>query len=164
MGLNISVYKDIKKRENHQEDDDYGFYTYVATDEWLDKIKNLERDTYYDGTCLEITLDYSYGSHNAFRVLLMKLIGRSDLIEKNQIKWEFVDRDLPFYDFVYFSDCEGCLDWEISEVILQDFIKYKEKLVEFTPFSSDGYWFNKYNNWLDIFKQAVENKGVVVFH
>ena len=35
MGLDVSVYKDVRIAETEEEREDYNFYAYQATDDWL---------------------------------------------------------------------------------------------------------------------------------
>lgn len=156
MGLDIRVYKNVKITTNQ---DNYNFKAYVAGEDWNWKIKKLQNRELYIGESLNKNLGYSYSSHNRFRETLIKVIGRTDLLKTNgTIDWEKLPVDLPFNAFIDFSDCEGCLDWEVSEIIYQDFNVWKDKAEQIL----DEYTFKYYLKWLDIFDSA-RNNGVVVF-
>jgi len=156
MGLSVRVYQNIKLANNNE---DYDFEAYVIDKEWEFKIKNLEKGSVYTGKIVNRSISYSYSAHSRFRETLIKLIGRNDLLKSNnEIDWEKLSKDIPFYDFINFADNEGVLDWEISDKIHNDFEKYKAKAIDFYSELE----INRYLEWLKVFKLA-KNKGVVVF-
>jgi len=156
MGLYVRVYKNIKKIKDCDEAD---FRAFVDHPSWKFKIKNLEEDGCYVGEQAQPTISYPYSAHSFFRETLIKLIEREDLLDNaGNIDYERLPEDIPFYDFINFSDCEGCLDWEVSAKIFEDFEKYNKKAMEkLTGFSNQ-----RYQEWYEIFKSAKDN-GVVVF-
>lgn len=155
MGLDVSVYKNIKLAKNEEESD---FQAYVSDDNWKRKIKNLQEDAYYVGDMAKV-ISYAYSSHNRFREQLIKLIGRADLLDnEGHIKWNELPEDLPFINFIDFADNEGCLDWEVSKTIYDDFAKYKEKAEN----ELNQYELGNYLKWLSAFDMS-RNNGVVVF-
>lgn len=163
MGLDVSVYKNI---ELCDEDDDYDFMVYLPYEAWDYKIKNLIRDAYYNGDRIaDVGVSYGYGTHSRFRESLIMMMGREDLLDSNkEIDYSKLTSDLPFYDFIDFSDCEGCLDWEISEKIYNDFQKFYDKAMKF--YSPNPFYMitqKSYIKWHKIFDEARKNKGVVVF-
>ena len=86
MGLDISVFKNVKVTENEEE---YDFTTFVIDDEWKYKIKNLEEGKYYEGESTEADVSYSYSAHSRFREELIKMMGKSELLlEDGRIDWE----------------------------------------------------------------------------
>lgn len=156
MGLDVKVFNNISI-SNESEGD---FKAYVIDNSWEYKIKNLEKDKYYIGDFLFRGVSYPYSEHNRFREKLIKLIKRVDLLDSDgRIKWGELPKNIPFYDFIDFADNEGCLDWEISTVIYNDFNKFKD--VAKLEMCNIDYAY--YNTWLDTFKKASINKGVVVF-
>lgn len=169
MGVSISVYDDVKiiDEQNENEDMDYSFQVYVSLDEEDQKfkVKNLEYGRYYEGVGVD-GIDYSYSTHNRFREYLMKLIGREDLLDDDgKIKWEILsdNSDIPFYNLINFSDCEGCFDWEISQKLYKDFETFNEKNKEMSYFLF-GYYQQYYHRWLDITKEGSKVNSVVNFN
>lgn len=131
MGLDLKVYKNIKEST----EEDYDFYAFVPIEEWEYKIKNIKKDQYYTGDRdYSVDLGYSYSTHYYFRQKLLELTGSDKYLnkEKTEILWDDLTSDIPFYELIYFSDCEGCLDYEISEILYNQFVEYydiaKEKL------------------------------------
>lgn len=169
MGLSVSLYTNIKRSDDPENDD--GFLVNVASESWKYKVKNLEYEKYYSGDLDYGIVSYPYSAHYNFRVYLLQLSNQVDyLTEPNSqsrhikdIKWDSLVPDKPFYELINFSDCEGCFDWEISEKLLTDFKKYeldsKNKGNE-NPLDRFHY---HYEDWIRLLELSVEHKGVVVF-
>ena len=160
MGLSVRVYKNIKRTDN---DDDCNFTSYVIDENWRYKVKNLEYDKNYKGDCTDANVSYAYSTHNRFRETLIKIIGRNDLLLKDgKIDWVNLEheKDMPFYELINFADNEGCLDFEISSILYNNFIEWKDKAVKFL--ANDDYTKGNYLKWLDVFEVGKDN-GVVVF-
>ena len=157
MGLDVKVYKNFKKTTNDDENAD--FVAYVINKDWEWKIKNLEKGASYIADDVERFISYAYSSHNRFREMLIKVIERTDLLDENDnIKWHELPSDIPFIHLIDFADNEGCLDWEVSNLICLDFYKFlnqaKKKL--------NNHEFDLYETWMGVFLYA-KNNGVVVF-
>lgn len=165
MGLDVSVYHNIKLMDNiiDEEDFDYDFKAFVIDDDWLDRIKNLEVDRYYSGDNVGHLISYAYSTHNRFRELLLRIIGQEKLLlECGRVNWDKLEpkKELPFYELIWFADNEGVLDWEVSEKLFFDFKTYEEKALEYL---SDNEWMrDSYLNWMEAFELGKDN-GVVVF-
>jgi len=158
MGLDISVYNNIKKVADNSED---GFLAYVLEESWEHKIKNLEKGASYDGDII-YTMSSGYSIHNAFRVNLLKMIGRDDLLDNGgRIDWDKleIEKDIDFYELILFADNEGCLDWEVSKTLSNQFMKHKEIAEK----KMQGIFKSLYSDWTECFNNA-KDKGVVVFH
>lgn len=164
MGLSVKVYKNVIETNDNN---NYDFCAFVIDSAWDHKIKNLNKNAYYNGTKNDIQLNYSYSGHNRFREFLIKLIDRNDLLMKNgKIDWNKHNNEInsPFHDFINFADNEGCLDWDVNQKIYKDFLKYKDKIDDFNYIDDieKQYYSEKYLNWLEIFKEG-KDKGVVIF-
>jgi len=119
MGLDITVYQKIKKAsEKKIKEDAYDFEAFVISDCWKDRVKNLEYGQFYVGKSVG-SHSTGYGSHRFFRDNLCDVVG----IPKT---WTEIDGDKtkPFYELINFADNEGCLDWEVSENLYNDFINH----------------------------------------
>jgi len=157
MGLDVRTYGNIKLADNEKDAD---FMAYVINEDWKHKIKNLQDGKAYNGDDVFSGVSYSYSSHNRFREKLVKLIGRKDLLDsEGKIKWDELPAEIPFYDLINFADNEGCLDWEVSNTIYSDFEKYNEK----AKLEMHSFDYSDYLTWLETFKSAKNNQGVVVF-
>jgi hypothetical protein len=157
MGLAVAVYTNIKKSDEEQAD----FKAYVIDDEWKFKIKNLKDGGYYTGDKIYSDSLYSCSTHNRFREALISLIGRDDLLDDNgKIKWNYLPNNIPFYDFINFADNQGCLDFEINQIIYNDFEKFKNIAKEY-----DNHYIKMYyERWLDIFIFGKEKGNVIEFY
>lgn len=162
MGLDVSVYRNIKKCTNEE---DYCFTAHVIDEQWNYKIKNLKKDADYSGLECDASVSYGYGSHSSFRRLLLEIIGRKDLINDDEIKWEELSKEteMPFYELINFADNEGCLDWEISEKLYEEFVFWKVKAISYLVSNGWLSFSERYLDWLNVFKNG-KDKGVVVFH
>lgn len=156
MGLDVRTYGNIKLAENEEDAD---FTAFVINEDWKHKIKNLQDGKAYSGDVVFRGVSYTYSAHNRFREKLVKLVGCEDLLDnKGKIKWSELPFEIPFYDLINFADNEGCLDWEVSNIIYSDFEKYNEKAKS----EMNEYDYSKYETWMKTFKSA-KNDGVVVF-
>jgi len=156
MGLDVRTYGNIKITENEEDAD---FKAFVIDESWKHKVKNLQYGKLYTGDEVFRGVSYPYSSHMRFREALVKLVGRVDLLDlEGKIKWNELPKDIPFYDLINFADNEGCLDWEISEIIYSDFLRHNET----AKLTMNIYDYSKYATWLETFKSAKDD-GVVVF-
>lgn len=161
MGLAVRVYKNIKRTDN---EDEYDFTAFVIDENWRYKVKNLEYNKDYKGDYTNDDVNYAYSTHNRFRETLIKIIGRNDLLLKDgRIDWVRLEdeKKMPFYELINFSDNKGCLDFEISTILYQNFVKWKDEAVKYL--ANDDYFKENYLNWLNIFKNGKEANSVVVF-
>lgn len=161
MGLSVCIYKNIELAN----EENYDFEAFVIDKNWEYKIKNLENHGLYKGDLCNIRVSYAYSSHGRFRESLVRLISRDDLLIKGKqlvINWQKLEKEIkmPFYELINFADNEGCLDFEISQKLYNNFVEWKDKAMDF--YSHDEYYKNKYCEWLNIFEKG-KDKGVVVF-
>lgn len=165
MGLDVSVYQNYKLLDINEEDEnyDYDFQAFVLEEEWENRIKHLEKGKFYEGDQVAHLISYPYSSHNRFREELIRLVGKSHLLQADgRIDWDklYEESDTPFYELVYFADNEGVLDWETSEKLYNDF-KQHEFLAN-QVFKNEEHNLRRYNNWMETFELG-KDKGVVVF-
>lgn len=157
MGLEVTTYGNIKLAQNEEDAD---FVAYVISDDWRIKVRNLQYGKGYNGDAVFEGVSCSYSAHSRFREELIKLINRGDLLDgKGKIKWvEIPNEIIPFHEFIYFADNEGCLDWEVSLVIYNDFKRFNNK----AKLEMSEYYYSMYETWLETFRCA-KDYGVVVF-
>lgn len=152
MGLDITVYKNIEPTQ----DEDYCFKAFQIEGLKESRMKNLKAGQEYNGENVFSFRAGSYGGYNAFRNELAKLSGLDDrTIWANPEKY----KDVPFYELINFSDCEGVMDWETAAVLCEDFIENFNKAMD----NFDQYYMSKYKDWSTALELAKE-KGVIVFH
>ncbi len=168
MGLDISVFKNIKLEEPGPDvlkiwvpGERRFFKAFVADPFSLYKISNLETNRYYSGEHNATEVCYSYAYHSSFRNHLKEISRNKNGVLEDQI----YDNPSPFFELIYFSDCEGCLDWEISSKLYNDFLAYKEEAEKYfiKLFGNNSNFFKIYLSWLNVFEIAKDN-GVVLFH
>lgn len=153
MGLDVRVYKKIKK-VSHMEHEHYDFIAHVIDDKWRDRVKNLEYGAKYVGDSSGFLISYPCRTHNDFRRALCKMIG----LDENAWSDRVLDSNTPFFEFFEFADNDGCMDWETSKKLKEDFknncVLAEEKL------STDNLEY--YMLWFKVFMLASDN-GVVVY-
>ncbi|MGL4908967.1 MAG: hypothetical protein ACRC3G_06505 [Bacteroidales bacterium] len=157
MGLSVTTYGKITLAKNEK---CAKFMAIVIDNNWAHKIKNLEVNKNYYGECIFKGVTYPYGSHYRFKANLLTLVKRADLVSSDGgIKWSAIDSTIPFYHLIDFADNEGCLDWEISEVIYLDFERYHDQAKR--ELNAQDYLI--YETWMKTFEASKNNRGVVVF-
>ena len=65
----------------------------------------------------------------------------------------------PFYELIWFSDCEGIIGPITSAKLARDFADFQAK----ADAVEDDYWREKYGKWRQAFEMAAE-EGAVDFH
>lgn len=70
-----------------------------------------------------------------------------------------VDANDDFIPLFCFSDCEGCFDYEIAEVLLKHFDKWMNTAEEYLP----EWAFINYQIYREMLKQCVDCKGVIFY-
>ena len=100
----------------------------------------------------------SYSGYNGFRNMLASLAGVSitDVWKLPNLYWE-----VPFFELLNFSDCEGTVGTEAAKDLLVDFIQHRPQFVAMVA-SDDPYWISLYDNWIHGLTLASEN-GVLYF-
>lgn len=152
MGLDVSVYKNIKflYEDSDDSEDEYNFY-------------DVDNNKYYSGEIVDSTISYAYSSHNRFREILLEIIGREYLLlENGKINWQLLPIEIPFINLIYFSDCEGVIYNDKCDILYNDFKNYEAKAMMVI---GDDYWYQeKYKEWLNVFEFGKEPNSCVVFH
>ena len=173
MGLDIRVYSKM---------------TLVKSDEEVENLPEDERDSLYDeyahlydnrfgrgdglvpgfySTDDSRTMHFragSYSGYNMWRDNLARLIGRSAREMQNGGDLEDIQK-LPFFELIYFSDCEGFIGPKTSAKLAKDFTEWEKRAEKFaaTLGADDGpWWLERYKNWKAAFMMASEG-GAVLF-
>lgn len=70
----------------------------------------------------------------------------------------------PFYELIYFSDCEGILGTETCKKLAKDFEDFDDIASVFKDNEYNAEWFyNLYTEWKEAFQSASDN-GLIMFH
>ena len=157
MGLSVRVYQNLEFI-SEEELDEYDVRVFVPEGGFENRIKYLP-EGFYKGKKVFNGVDYGYSSHGIFRQeLAYNFINKNIIGEGGKIIWEKLKEGMPFYELIWFSDCEGCIDHVTSRKLYKDFSSTlnRARLV------LKEYSFDNYLLWLNSFKQGMIN-GVVVF-
>ena len=165
MGLDVRGYKNIKEVPNTtpftdisemDENVNYDFLGYVEYKDWLSRMSNLKYGGYYLGEDYKSLLGYPYSRHTYFRDALCKMMGHTDL---NLWKKGKLEPGSDFEEFIWFSDCEGVIDWSTCSKLYDDFVKWYDKAKEVL----NEYDLELYVKWMDAFEYTKEPNSVIVY-
>lgn len=176
MGLDITYYRNLKKLDVvfdksgraidpvTREFLDYDFDAYSNPD-FPEHIAGVE-EGYYAAERGGGFRAGSYGGYNQWREELAKLAGypsrpeeRYGRVEERHDRGAQEAGQGPFFELIYFSDCEGTIGPKFSAKLAKDFSDYQAKADGHT----DEYWRDKYTEWRKAFEFAANN-GAVSFH
>ncbi len=166
MGLSPSAYKNIKLLKACNDDwEDEDIDSFSGKKNILLRPKGefpTEKGIvlgYY-----EFTEDFcfsagAYSGHNEWRRELARMVGYPDLEETI---WKFPEKhkDNPFFELLWFSDCEGVLNAETCKELYNDFLNFEETMEKFE--TNCYHWKEKYYNFKKAFEFGKEN-GAVLF-
>ena len=174
MGLDIRYYSNIKELESEIDEDDYDeeVIRVYENDGFDYQLGSLKKNALYIPTDNTETGSFragSYGGYNQWRNMLAMMAG----YESDESVWNDFDSQLryikikniegeniqmkPFYELIYFSDCEGVIGPNISKKLHQDFVDFHKKIK-----GQDRMFIEKYKEWETAFKVA-SNNGLVKF-
>jgi hypothetical protein len=201
MGLDIHAYTnatkvtdldELKAVRNHEDGQSEGAYlkgyrvpyknsAFAARFEGLEEVPyEVEGDFHFRAG--------SYSGYGAWRKELAELVGVQD-IEYFWARLEMMADlnepdpvDMPFWQLLHFSDCEGVIGPEACKALAKDFVAWEERAKEYAkkkhekeygtmrdaPEFDDGYahssgqhFWAKYQEWKEAFKQG--STGWVAF-
>lgn len=153
MGLDITVYSELKKVHGNRSDARVYLYNLPSF-----KARNTKFPKGHYSAEPIFSAHNFYGKYGQFRSLLAQLIGAKDQEEVWNNPETYSAK--PFYELINFADNEGTIDYEVAERIAKAFEEFEAKaLSEF-----DEYNLGKYQDWQKAFRLAADNKGVVKYH
>jgi hypothetical protein len=170
MGLDISYYSEVIEVENSN-DSEWYFNSEDCHFEY--QLGGLKKNTNYistnDSECDSFGAG-SYSGYNYWRNKLSQLAGYDDAnsvwqdfngnlryLKLKKIEGEVIKMK-PFYELIYFSDCEGIIGPEISEKLYADFVDFDDKAKE-----QDDYFYSLYCKFKEAFRVAAKG-GLVSFN
>lgn len=159
MGLDIRAYNKMKKIADipNEEDEQEEYRLEFETDStriYVNSDFNVEGqiiDGYYEH---EDYLSFRAGSYSGYNTWRNKLAVIAGYKSANEV-WSKTEG--PFFELIFFSDCEGVIGAAASEKLFNDFFSYEEKAKE----ELDEYDFEKYVNFKKAFELAKDDGGVV---
>lgn len=162
MGLDVTAHKNVKLAKFQNEDEfwDYmdetdgrGFLAFVITDEWLNRISDLENNKYYTSESSEPMIGYAYSYHSFLRNEVCKMMG----VDPDSWAKDRFPKGSDFEEWLNFADNEGCISWTTCKKLYSDFKKWHPKAKEL---NKD--WLGNYEKWMETFEFSSE-KGAVEY-
>lgn len=170
MGLDISIYKQIQFVASDEDegmtpekmDNYYDRYIWIYCNESFPKQADGIRTGFYTGEYVSDFRAGSYSGYNYFRNKLCKLALDVDAEQVWNNLNDFADQ--PFVDLINFSDCEGAIGPVTSARLFKDFEKYLDKAKALKKEGPYDYFLDTYVSFMDAFRVAATENGVVTFH
>lgn len=163
MGLDISVYTDLKFVQSDDDADDYAYdnYIHLYLNPYFSAHAGSLKPGFYAGESPFGFCAGSYGSYSHWREWLSEMA----LKVSPKAVWEYPDKyqGEPFYEIIDFSDCEGFIGPEMACKLTGDFATYEDKAAEY-GYGPYDYLFKTYQNFYKAFDLAASRNGAVVFH
>lgn len=107
----------------------------------------------------------SYSGYNHWRSILSQSIYNVEPTEVWENREEYQKR--PFYELIWFSDCEGSFGPKISEKLYEDFVSHEERFKKFLEANFDGdnfmieRYFSVYEDFKNGFKLASDGGSLI---
>jgi hypothetical protein len=171
MGLDISVYSNLKflvSREelekqgvdDHEMDEYYNNHVCIFVNTHF--IENADHlvTGFYDGEYEMSFRAGSYSGYSHFRDLIAELVYDKSFA---RVVRDITHKGGPFWEFLNFSDCEGCIGPATSAKLYQDFEEHFDKLI-YLPEKELRYVSGTYESFMQAFYIASTKNGVVVYH
>lgn len=173
MGLDATAYSQLTKIENPELDED-GYFDgdgvqFYDNADFPGRIEGIEgKPTVYAYSEAIECYSGGYGGYSGWREELAKLAGYPAAAVKRAI---FLPEELrhdhgatlagagPFYELIYFSDCDGTIGPVISAKLAKDFAGLQEA----ADAHPDPIFRARYGDWRTGFELAA-NGGAVKFH
>ena len=154
MGLDITAYSNIKKRELLEyEEGEYYFSNSGFIQSNMPNIENKEIQIEFDEE-----FGFRAGSYSGYNRFRNELCLVSNNISAEKL-WNSENENLKFYWFVNFTDCDGYIGTSYCKILYDEFYKYEKgiKLI------LDKYYHQTYDNFKEAFRLGANN-GLVDFH
>ena len=180
MGLDITAYENIKESDAILKDGeptdpktgayrDDAFICYINLD-FPERAAGLKDRVCYSFQGAFKFRAGSYGGCNDWREELAKLAGYpkasatrwGGVIEQRHDVGALKVGKGPFFELIWFSDCEGFIGSEVSTKLANDFKEFESKAKDL-PDPHNGWFFARYQDWKKAFEMA-SNNGAVSLH
>lgn len=132
----------------------------------LTSLDGLEQDAYYEVKYLDDGVRFgSYSSFGLFRELLGEAVGVKN--EEISLKMKGIHKDMPFFELLYFSDCEGVFGPKAIRRLYDDFDEMRPKVVNFinrcAANKKEREWFlERYDMFYSILRKTKDD-GFILF-
>lgn len=179
MGLDISAYSKVKFDLPYDEENDY-YHRLENHPDFAAQLGDLKGKVFLvekhrpkktDEKNYEEHIGFragSYGGYGQFRRTICKIVNDCEI----EHLWAELEKEDAYYgDFTMsyllnFSDCEGYICAEISDILFTEFVINRAKVlaaVEKNPSGFSPWFMETYDNWTRAFGLAKDN-GLVTFH
>lgn len=167
MGLDITAVSRLedcgKTPKNFDWDTNWGTYFEAMRPGGLKRsTRGLVKGNLYMKTAESETHSFragSYGGYNAWRDDLAQFAAGIPA----EGYWKGGDEDLPFYELINFSDCEGTIGPLAAKDLLEDFRQHQDAYVLAHAGPTGDYDIQRYDDWLKACELAADN-GLIDFH
>lgn len=171
MGLDITVYPTIRAvspnaipRDPEGEPDwdvmwSAGITTVYRHEQFARSTRGLPDSPYVQS---EGKWSFRAGSYSGYSMFREELARKMLDVEVGEL-WDSRElyQDLPFFELLNFSDCEGSIGSEACADLAKDFEDHYERAKE--VWAQDEHMLRLYETWMKAFQQTA-NTGMVDFH
>jgi hypothetical protein len=182
MGLDITAYRGLVEAKGKEAIDESGEFLYdegwtrfYPSDDFPGRADDIK-----DGQAYKAAEEFgfragSYSSYSRWREQLAELAGYPAAVAAGAVTaeersyresfphaaaaWEGGAEQLPFYELVNFTDCDGVLGTAVSAKLAKDFAAFQHK----ADAHPDPWFAGLYTHWRKAFEMA-SDKGCVVFN
>lgn len=178
MGLDITAYGNISKVDcvfdadgdpidpvTRQPIEGQWFKAYQNPD-FADRARDVEHNSIYTYQRDIHVHAGSYSGYNTWREKLAQMAGyqpvpvvRYTVEEMRHDAGAHAAGSGPFYELIWFSDCEGTIGTEVCAKLAKDFSEFHVKAA---AFNGGMWWLDKYNEWRAAFELAAQS-GCICF-
>ena len=185
MGLDITAYRKLTKLDVVFDADGesidpvtrdevgYDFFAYVNPD-FPGREEGVEHRACYRAEQRSGFRAGSYSGYNAWREMLAKMAGYPALpvdrygtgnIDFRHDAGAHAAGSGPFFEMIWFTDCEGVIGPVVSRKLAEDFRQWDEKAQQFSAAIDgwSGHFYRLYLEWKIAFEMAADD-GAVSFH
>lgn len=167
MGLDVTAYRKVKYGEvpRIDEEDEEDELRVWKNPDFPERATDVPDKRKFEGEGIEDYISYPYSAHMKFRDQLARLWGhppedflaewyQSDDIDHRASQHE------PFWELIWFSDCEGVLGPSDCAALLEDFRSHRERFAVLNQ--GDPFALGRYDTWTKLVEAGADS-GLVTF-
>lgn len=169
MGLDVTAYKNLRKSERQDQDDEYELECAVRIykKQFPQNCMDFEADVVYEADEAIDGPSIGYIRYGYWRNRLAQLAGYPSLDsepETPHAAWVWKNRpDGRFAELINFSDCEGCIGTAVAKKIATDFAEFQPSIDLLVHNRENEQFKNLYAEFRKVFEFA-SNNGLVRYH
>lgn len=163
-GWSVTSYGDVHDADDDYIDDHHTFDTEMTEAEWPGRTEGIVHGQVYyapqdSGMWFQVG---AYSAYGDWRNKLANVIGYEVADDVWENYGEEEGKDLPFYELINFSDCDGLIGPVVSAKLADDFETFDELAFACSESGAWEDWYELYKKWKTAFKVAAD-RGAVVF-